>query len=128
MDIKQVYQHGYDRYNAGRYGEAERVFRLLTTLAPKQMEFWMALGSSLQLQKKYKDAFDCYGAASLLDAEQINPYVAAYTADCLWALDDKKGAGEAIESALAIAEKDKKHEILTERLKFLKERWKDERY
>lgn len=126
VDVKELYTQGYHLYSAGKYKEAEGIFRLLTTQAPKKIEFWMSLASSMQMQKNYQEALDCYGIAALLDTSELNPYAPAHAADCLWAMQEIEKAGIAINSAMIIAKKNSKHHALLEKLQFLHKRWTDE--
>jgi type III secretion system low calcium response chaperone LcrH/SycD len=123
VDVKSLYQRAHAYYASGKFEDAEGVFRLLTTIAPAQSDFWFALGATFQLQRKFKDAIDSFGAAALLDKKELNPFPHAHAADCFWAMDEKENATIALKSALAIAKKDSKHHAFVEKLQLLHNRW-----
>lgn len=124
-DVKQYYDTAYRFYSAGKYSDAEEVFVLLTVLDTMNMDHWMGLGAAQQMQKKYKDAVDAYSAAALLDTDEKNPLPHLHAAECLWETTEMKKASLALKSALIIAEKDKKHHALVEKLQLLNKRWTD---
>lgn len=123
MDVNTLYETGYRFYAAGKYEDAEGIFRLLTSYAPKQGEIWMALGATLQLQKKFSEALDCFGVSALLDTAASNPTPHAHAAECLWALEEMNKAKIALKSAILIAKKQTKYESLLEKLTILNKRW-----
>lgn len=126
MDVKKIYQMAHSLYTAGKYVEAEELFRTLSYEVPHQIEFWMGLGGCLQLQKKYEEAIHPYGIAALLDKEETCPMPHAHAADCLYANGDIKRAQKALDSAIEIAKKEQKYHALIEKLKLLKTRWNHE--
>lgn len=123
VDAKTLYTQAYDFYKAGKYEDAEGLFRLLTSMTPKTLEIWIGLGASLQMQKKLQEAIDCFGVAAIIDEKEINPFPHMHAADCFWALDQKEKAFLAINSAMLIAKKETKHNSLLEKLEFLNKRW-----
>lgn len=125
-DVKQYYDTAYRFFTSGKYQEAEEVFLLLTVLDTMKVDHWFGLGASLQMQKKFKEAVDAYGAAALLDTQEKNPLPHTHAAECLWELNELEKAFIAVKSALIIAEKDKKHHALIEKLQLLNKRWVNE--
>lgn len=123
VDANKLYTQAYDYYAAGKYEDAESVFRLLTSIIPKTLEIWMGLGASLQMQKKLQEAIDCFGVAAIIDEKELNPLPHMHAADCFWALDQKDNAALALNSAMLIAKKETKHAPLLEKLEFLHKRW-----
>lgn len=122
-DVKQYYDTAYRFFTSGKYLEAEEIFTLLTVLDTMNVDYWMGLGATLQMQKKFKEAVDAYGAAALLDTQEKTPLPHAHAAECLWELNEVDKAASAINSALIIAKKDKKHHALIEKLQLLNKRW-----
>ncbi len=122
-DVKELYETAYNFYSAGKYTEAEHLFRLLTTQDLKNIDYWMGLAAAMQLQGKYREAVDAFAAAALFDKEECNPYPHLHAAESLFALNEKEKANIALNSALIIAKKDQKHHPLIEKIQFLQERW-----
>lgn len=121
LEIHKLYERAYLFYKGGKYGEAETVFRVLTGAIPRQIDFWIGYGASLQMQKKYAPAVDAFSVAAFLDKKEENPLPHFHAAECLWHLDMQRAA-IALKSARLIASK-QKHPIL-EKLKILNDRWK----
>lgn len=120
---QEIYALAYRFYQAGRYGDAEQFFRLLTSLEVGKPRYWMGLAAALQMQKKYAAAVDCYGAAALLDKKESNPFPHAYAASCLYLLGDLVKAKQALRSAKSISDENKKHRDLSKHLALLEEQW-----
>lgn len=121
--VKEIYRTAHQLYRNGCFADAESLFRLLTTCDPKNLAFWMGLGASLQMQKKYKDAVDTYGAAALLDEEELDPYSHFHAAECLFALQENKRALIALASAKTVASKSKSHAALLKQIALFQECW-----
>jgi secretion system chaperone SscA len=63
----------FNQYNGGRFDEAEKVFRLLSTLNHFETKYWMGLGASREMQKKYADALKAYSFLTMLDMRDPVP-------------------------------------------------------
>lgn len=120
---KEIYELAYRFYEAGRYCDAEQFFRLLTSLEMGKPVHWMGLAACLQMQKKYQEAVDCYGAAALLDRRELDPLPHAYAASCLYLLGNITKAKHALNSAKKISKENRKHASLYEHLSFLENQW-----
>lgn len=97
IEMEQLYNDAYKQYKSGNNSEAMRLFHLLIILNPSQRKYWMGLGASLQLLKKYEDAARCYAIVSFMDA--CNPYPHYHAFECLSALGHKAEAKNALEVA-----------------------------
>lgn len=79
------------------YIQAANAFQVLTLLLPQIGDFWIGLGSSLEMQQKREEALDAFRAATIL--EPWNP--AGYARACILALEmnQKDVAREIIHTA-----------------------------
>ena len=121
--VEEIYECAYHLYTAGKYAESEKVFRILTSMDSFNINYWIGLGASLQLQSKHQQAVDVFGAAALIDADEINPFPHLHAAECLHLLGKDSLAITALDSAILIASKTEKHHSLLSQLRFLHERW-----
>ncbi|KAF3363094.1 Low calcium response locus protein H [Chlamydiales bacterium STE3] len=118
-----IYAYAYQFYLNGHYQEAQSLFSLLTIMGTKNVQHWLGLGASLQMQKKYDQALEAYGAAALVDIQETNPFPHFYAAECLLSLNQVKRALQALESASTIAFKDKKYIQLNSQINLIKSAW-----
>jgi len=102
--LEAVYSTGLNFYSAGKYAEAEKIFRFLVVFEHTSSRFWTALGSARQAQRKIDDALQAYQFASFLDLE--NPRPAYYAAECLLAKGDRENALNALKTLERYASKD----------------------
>jgi type III secretion system low calcium response chaperone LcrH/SycD len=123
VSLPKTYDIAYRLYAAGKYRDAEGVFRELIAVEERNYHFWMGLGACLQVQKKLGTAVEAYMLAALFEAEEVDPLPHLHAAECLYLLGETKTALKALESAKSIANKDDKYYGLIEQLDFLKERW-----
>lgn len=123
MDTKPLYEAAYHLYKGGRYIDAEQFFRLLTMIDVANVDYWMGLGATLQMQKKWQEAVDVYGAAAVLDKKKGNPLPHLYGAQCLHALDDKENALKALKSAKTLCQEDPDFVNMIPKINVLKECW-----
>lgn len=121
--LPKTYEIATRLYSAGKYSEAEGVFRELTEVQERNYHFWMGLAACQQVQKKLKEAVEAYMVAALVETEEVDPFPHLHAAECLYLLGDTKMALEALKSAKSIAKKDNKYYRLIKQMTFLKERW-----
>jgi secretion system chaperone SscA len=84
QSMEVIYMVAFNQYNGGRYDEAEKVFRLLSTLNHFEPKYWMGLGASREMQKKYAEALKAYSFLTVLDMR--NPVPAFHGAKCFLAM------------------------------------------
>lgn len=108
--IENLYQEGYNQFQAGRYNEAIKTFRVLQELDPNQYRYSFAIGAALQYQKKYNEAVGAYLMAASID--EMNPIPHYHIYDCFVKTNQLTSAMWAITEALYWAKLDKKYESL----------------
>jgi len=67
----QMAEHGLTQFKVGRYGDAERVFKVLTILDWENAYYHSVMGSILQRQKRYGEAIAEYDQALELMPDDI---------------------------------------------------------
>lgn len=100
---ENLYNQAYQMYQAGRYVDALRVFRVLVLLCAEDPRFAFGIASCFHMLKEYKNAIEAYMKCLLLDA--TNPLPFYHSADCYVHMDNKFGAIISLEMALKRAEK-----------------------
>lgn len=121
--LEEIYSYAYNYYEKAFYSEAETLFYLLTGTKPRSSRFWMGLGATFQMQKKYVEAIEAYEMAALNDIKLSNPLPHFYAAECLHSLNKIKRALLAINSAEKIAVKQKNYPQLLKKIKFYQQAW-----
>ncbi|MCQ2444484.1 MAG: tetratricopeptide repeat protein, partial [Mailhella sp.] len=69
-DTESVFDQAMELYSQGRYGDAEKLFRLLCLIVHDDSRFWMGLGACLQGLARYADAVDAYPEPICLAREE----------------------------------------------------------
>jgi secretion system chaperone SscA len=82
--MEVIYKLAYNFYNAGKYDEAEQIFRLLANLDHFERKYWKGLGASREGLQKFEDALQVYGYLGMMDIH--DPYPALQAAKCFIAL------------------------------------------
>lgn len=121
--LPKTYEIASRLYEAGKYNEAEGIFRELTEVQEKNYHFWMGLAACMQMQKKLGGAVEAYILAAIFESEEVDPFPHLHAAECLYLLGNSKTALQALASAKLIAKKDNKYYRLLKQMTFLKERW-----
>lgn len=67
----QMAEFGFTQFKSGRYGDAERVFKVLTVLDWKNAYYHSVMGSILQREQRYGEALAEYDEAISLDPADI---------------------------------------------------------
>lgn len=96
--MEVIYMVAYNQYNAGKYDEAEKVFRLLAMLDHFNAKFWKGLAASREGLRKYEEALQVYGYLGMLDIHDPNPPFAA--ARCFVALGKSAEAEAGLRAAV----------------------------
>lgn len=122
--IQDIYALAYLLYQNQRYQEAGHHFRLLVVARPSEKKFWKSLGASLQMQKDYEEALNCYMSCyNLSDKNHLDPYLLIQTADCYFALQQVESGLKALEVAQTYAKKTNETRILNH-VEFMRQFWK----
>lgn len=69
--IRDMVEYGYLQFQAGRYQDAERFFKVLTVLDWNNSYYHSMMGSILQRQKRYGEAIAEYSEAIKLNSNDI---------------------------------------------------------
>ena len=102
-ELEAAYASAFNLIDQGKATDAEKLFRLLLTLDHHDHRFWMGLGVSLQLQKKFRLANATYAHLYTLDYENCVPPLRS--AECLMNLGEYQYAEGAAIAAEAAAER-----------------------
>jgi type III secretion system low calcium response chaperone LcrH/SycD len=99
-EMAAVYALGYNLYNQAKYLEAAKAFAFLVQHDHYERKYYKALGSALQMLKRYKDALQNYGMAATLDLTDPEPNF--HAAECLIALGMLTEARDALEACIGM--------------------------
>jgi len=99
--MAKFYGAAYHLFEKERYVEAGDAFLFLVTLNPKNPEYWLGLGMTAQMCGKYEEAIDAYEMAAYYKLESPVPYF--YLAKCLFAVEDRENALQALDLAVEYA-------------------------
>lgn len=114
--MEKFYQVSHKLLKNNRFEEAAEAFVFLATLKPKNPQYWLGLGVSLQYCHEYEAAINAYEMAAILEIENPWPYL--YLAKCLFAIHDRESALQALDLAIEYAgEKEEYADLKNEALK-----------
>lgn len=102
QDLEAGYALAYNLYNAGNYKDSETMFAGLTLYKHTDKRFWMGLGGSRQMLKKYREAADAYGMATVLGLDDPAPSV--HAGICFLKMGDKENALNAFTGATCLGD------------------------
>ena len=85
-EIEAAYALAYNYLQYGKFDKSEKLFQFLCKLDHYQARFFMGLGLSRQMQKKFAEAIDSYGVAGVLGMD--DPMPAFRSAECYMLLGD----------------------------------------
>lgn len=101
-EIEVIYSLGYSSYQAGRFDEAEKIFRFACMFAHLEPKYYLALGGALAAQRKYAEAIPTYAYVLMLELNNVEAY--ACIADCYLALGNAEEARNALDEIVARAD------------------------
>ncbi len=99
-EMEAMYAVAYNYYAQGLYGEARQCFRLLMFFSPHTYKYCLGMACTLQAVGDLEQACMFYLLAGSLDQVEPAPYL--HMAECLIRLDDRVGAEENLEKAVAL--------------------------
>jgi len=102
-EMEAVYTLGYNLYNQAKYLEAAKAFTFLVQHDHLERKYYKALGSAMQMLKRYKDALQNYGMAATFDLTDPEPNF--HAAECLIALGMLTEARDALEACIGLCER-----------------------
>jgi type III secretion system low calcium response chaperone LcrH/SycD len=94
----KFYQAAYHLFDHEYYQQAADAFLFLVTLNPKNHDFWLGFGMSLQMCGQFEEAIDAYELAAYYKLESPVPYF--YLAKCMFAVHDRENALKALDLAV----------------------------
>jgi len=100
--LEFVYGHAGNTFNAGKYDEAAKMYKLLRIYNPQDPRFPMALAACYHRQKKYQEALEMYMVVHMLDSESFAPFY--HMSDCFIQLNQQAAAAVVLFKALAMTE------------------------
>lgn len=112
-ELEATYAAAYNFYNYGKFDQAESLFTVLCQLDQYEHKFWMGLGASRQMQKKFEEATLAYGMAAVMDENNPNP--AMHAADCFIAMKNFSQAEKALVAVLTLCEGKNEHKKLLDK-------------
>jgi type III secretion system low calcium response chaperone LcrH/SycD len=96
--MEVIYMVAFNHYNAGKYADAEKVFRLLAMLNHFERKYWKGLAACREAQKKYEEALQAYGYLGVTDIH--DPYPPFQAAKCFVALGKAAEAEAGLRAAM----------------------------
>ena len=96
--MEVFYMVAHTQYGAGKYEDAEKVFRLLSVLDHFDTRFWKGLAASRENQGKHEEAVQAYSYLTLLDMK--DPYPSFHAAKNLLAMGKVQEAKAALQAAI----------------------------
>lgn len=97
QSLGYIYALAYTLIQEDQYSQAETILTLLTLLVPGQNTYWIALGISLQGQKKFQEASDIFEISKILNPQDPTSFILAAQTDLF--LDDIDAAREELSKA-----------------------------
>lgn len=90
VKIRAFYENAKQRYESGKYADAESLFTMLYTLQPTRIEFIFGAAASQQQQQKYEAAIYSYNLVLSLDPDNAQAYF--HLTDCWRGIGQLKAA------------------------------------
>jgi secretion system chaperone SscA len=125
-ECEEIYGLAYALYKNKQYQDASHFFRLLLMGQPNEIKYWKGLGASLQMQKFYDEALDCYACIQWSNPKKCDAYFYLQVADCYFALRKVELGLRSLHAAQKIAKQRKDKKVL-QHVAFMQERWSSER-
>lgn len=108
--MEVIYMVAYNQYNAGKFKEAESVFRLLAMLNHFERKYWKGLGAAREARRDFEGALQVYGYLGVMDLH--DPYPPFQAAKCFVALGKAAEAEAGLRAAVFNSENKPEHAAL----------------
>lgn len=112
--LEDLYGLGYNFYKAGKYHDALTIFTFLRLLDFADVRYSFGMAACCQYLQDYKTAAAHYLMCNTLDP--LNPIPPFHMYDCLMKMDRPIAALQALQTALVIAGRDSKYDVLKEKI------------
>ncbi|MBQ9405890.1 MAG: SycD/LcrH family type III secretion system chaperone [Desulfovibrio sp.] len=113
--IEARYALAHQLYSAGKYKDAEALFRWLTAYANDNEAHWLGLGACRQAQENYNGALEAYQMAALYSSLE-DPAPFYYSAICLLRQGKKEEAQISLQAVMTLADKSKsEHKVVMDK-------------
>lgn len=103
--IEARYALAHQLYAAGKYGDAETLFRWLTSYANDTEAHWLGLGACRQALEKYDEALEAYQMAALYSSLE-DPAPFYYSGICLLRQGRKEDAKVSMQAVLTLGNRE----------------------
>jgi len=118
-EMEALYAIALQEFDAGKFEDAENRFLLLCRLDHYSGKYWLGLGATRQMLKRYKDATLAYALAGIHDGE--NPVPGLRAAECYLAMGDLENALSGAKAAVHWSEGKPEHAAFAARAEALLE-------
>jgi secretion system chaperone SscA len=108
--MEVIYMVAYNQYNAGKFKEAESVFKLLSMLNHFERKYWKGLGAAREARHDFEGALQVYGYLGVMDIH--DPYPPFHAAKCFVALGKAAEAEAGLRAAVFNSENKPEHAAL----------------
>lgn len=98
LEMLELYIGAKELFDHQKYLDAADAFLFLVTLNPQNDQYWMGLGTALQMCGEVDGALQAYEMASFLQTNDPTPYF--YLAKCLLDLNDREATLQALDIAI----------------------------
>lgn len=88
--MEALYALAHQMYISNKYKQAEQMFALLCLFNHYERKYWLGLGATRQMLKKYDAALEAYVYAAILDYK--DPDAQLHAGECMLALGDRQKA------------------------------------
>ncbi len=122
QQIEELYQLAYALYQNQQYQDACHFFRVLILVDPHRIRHWKGFAATLQMQKCYQEALDCYAAIAMRYKESCDAYFYVQVADCYFALKQGEAGLRALQDAQKVAKRNKDNKVI-QHVAFMRQRW-----
>ncbi|MBS4164091.1 Uncharacterized protein PRO82_001407 [Candidatus Protochlamydia amoebophila] len=111
--MNQIYRHGFNEFQAGRYDEALKIFTFLRQIDVGNFDYSFAIAACHQFKQEYSEAAANYIICTYID--RLNPVPHFHLYDCFVKLNFPMSALKAIKETIALAELNPRDSELKER-------------
>jgi len=115
--IVQIYTFAMKELKAGHFNNACELFKILVTLMPDELSFYIGLGVCHQRMKRYDEAICVFITASVRD--ETNPIALYYAYDCLMKKGNVIGAQAILNEVIRISKGQPIYKHIEEKSKLL---------